>query len=162
MLFLFNIALLFFHPVHVSVSEINYSEKDKALQITSRIFVDDLELGIRARRKEPELDILAPKGITTDELVMDYLNEHFKIKLDGKLQKLKLLGHETEDAALICYIEIENVKKFKSLEVFNDIITEIHSDQSNLVHVTYKGPIKSVRLVRDKPKEVFLFDPKKN
>ena len=102
------------HPLHVSVSEINYSEKDRALQITSRIFVDDLELSIRNQRKEPEMDLLAPKnGLTTDLLVSEYLKDHFRIKLDGKLQKMKLLGHEVEDVAIICYIEIENVKKIK-------------------------------------------------
>ena len=155
-------SLVFFlHPIHVSVSEINYSEKDKALQITSRIFVDDLETSIRRVRKEPEMDLLAPKnGLTTDQLLTDYLKDHFKVKVDGKPQKLKLLGHETEDVAIICYIEIENIKKVKSIEVFNDVITEIHDDQSNLVHVTYKGPVKSARLVKDKPSEVFNVEAK--
>ncbi len=161
MMYLWSVLFFLLHPVHVSVSEISYSEKDKALQITSRIFIDDLELSIRNKRKEPELDILDPKnGLTTDQLVSDYLKDHFKIKLDGKLQKMKLLGHEAEDAALVCYIEIENVKKVKTIEVFNDVITETHSDQSNLVHVTYKGPIRSVRLMRDKPVEIFMFDGK--
>ncbi len=144
------------HPLHVSVSEIQYSEKDKALQITLRIFINDLEMSIRNRRKEPEMDLLAPKnGSTTDLLVTEYLKDHFKITLDGKLQKMKLLGHEVEDVAIVCYIEIENVKKIKVLEVFNDIITETFDDQSNLVHVTFRGPVKSARLVRDKPSEVF-------
>ena len=149
------------HPIHVSVSEINYSEKDKALQITSRIFIDDLELSIRHQRKEPEMDLLAPNnGLTTDLLVSEYLKDHFKIKLDGKLQKMKLLGHEVEDVAIVCYIEIENVKKVKDIEVYNDIITETWDDQSNLVHVTFRGPVKSARLMREKPLEVFKIEPK--
>lgn len=152
---------LFLHPIHVSVSEINYSEKDKALQITSRVFIDDLELSIRTQRKEEELDVTAPKnGLTTNQLVIDYMKEHFKIKIDGKPAKLNFLAVETEDLAFICYIEIENVKKLKTLEVFNDVITETHDDQSNLVHVTYKSPIKSARLMRDKPSEVFKFEVK--
>ena len=153
--------LLFLHPIHISVSEINYSEKDKALQITSRIFIDDLELAIREQRKEPELDITNPKaGLSTNQLVMDYVKEHFKIKVDGKPAKFNFLAVETEDIAFVCYIEIGNVKKVKTLEVFNDVITETHEDQSNLVHVTYKGPIKSARLMRDKPTEVFKFEAK--
>ncbi|HMI66580.1 MAG TPA: DUF6702 family protein [Cyclobacteriaceae bacterium] len=152
---------LFPHPLHVSVSEINYSEKDKALQITSRIFVDDLELSIRNQRKEPELDLLLPKnGLTTDLLVSEYLKDHVRIKLDGKLQKLKFLGHEVEEVAIVCYFEIENVKKVKVLEIFNDMITETWDDQSNLVHVTFRGPVKSARLMRDKPLEVFKIDSK--
>jgi hypothetical protein len=152
-------VLFLVHPIHVSVSEIEYSEKDKALQITSRIFIDDLELAIRTQRKESTLDIMEPKnGMTTQQLVKNYLDEHFKVKLEGKAQKMNFLGMETEDAAIVCYIEIENVKKMKTLEVFNDVITETHDDQSNLVHVKYNGPIKSVRLMRDKPLEVFKFD----
>lgn len=151
--------LLFYHPLHVSITEINYNEKDKALQITSRIFIDDLELSVRTKRNEPELDIIKPNGgLATEKLVNEYLLEHFKVKLDGKPQKMKFLGMETEDAAFICYIEIENVKKIKTLEVFNDVIMETHDDQSNLVHVTYKSPIKSARLMRDKPSEVFKFE----
>src|SRR6267142_2020075 len=151
MVFVLCSLFLFPHPVHVSVSEINYSEKDKALQITSRIFIDDLELSIRKQRKEPEMDLLAPQnGLTTDLLVSEYLKGHFKIKLDGNPQKMKLLGHEVEDVAIVCYIEAENVKKVKTMEVFNDMITETFEDQSNLVHVTVRGPVKSVRLMRDR------------
>jgi hypothetical protein len=161
MITLFYSFILFLHPVHASVTEINYSEKDKALQITSRIFIDDLELAIRARRKDPSLDITQPKnGITTKELVKEYLTDHFKIKIDGKPVKINFLAVDEEDAAFLCYLEIENVKKIKTLEVFNDVITETHDDQSNLVHVTYKSPIKSARLLRDHPIEVFKFEGK--
>ena len=151
----------FLHPIHISVSEINYSEKDKALQITSRIFIDDLELSIRAQRNEPELDLIEPKnGLTTEKMVMDYVLKHFTVKLDGKPQKMNFLGMEREDPALICYIEIENVKKIKTIEVYNDIIMETHDDQSSIVHVTYKGPVKSMRLTKSNPTGSFTFAEK--
>ena len=160
----YNCQLLTFHlahPVHISVTEINYNEKDKSLQIISRLFIDDLELSIRAQRKEPELDIMEPKnGLNTQQLVINYLTEHFKIKLDGKPCKLNFLAVEKEDLSLICYIEIENVKKIKTLEVFNDAIMGTHEDQSNLVHVTFKSPVKSARLVYSKPSEKFMFEKK--
>ncbi len=154
-------CLLSPHPVHISVTEINYSEKDKALQIVSRLFIDDLELSIRAKRKEPELDIMEPKApLTTKQLVIEYLTTHFRVTLDGKLCKLNFLGVEKEDLSLICYIEIASVKKMKTLEVFNDAIMSTHEDQSNLVHVTFKSPVKSARLVYNKPSEKFLFEKK--
>jgi len=144
------------HPVHVSVTEVNYSEKDKALQITSRIFIDDLELSIQKQLGQETLDILKPKnGLTTNQMVSDYLRKHFLVKIDGKPAKIRFLAQEAEDAAIICYLEIENVKKLKTLEVTIDLIQEIHADQSNLVHITYRGPVKSYRLVREKPTEIF-------
>jgi hypothetical protein len=48
----------------------------------------------------------------------------------------------------------------KTLEVLNDVIMEIHDDQSNMVHVTYKSPVKSARLMRGKPSETFTFASK--
>lgn len=148
------LSLLFYilHPIHVSVTEIEYSEKHKSLQIVSRIFIDDLELSIRAKLNDETLDILHPKtGLTTDKLVQDYLQDHFRVRLDGKPVKINFLAHEIEDVAIICYLEIEGVKKLKTIEITNSVIQETHNDQSNLVHVTYKGPIKSLRLTRENP-----------
>jgi hypothetical protein len=160
MILAFYSLLFLLHPLHVSVSEINYSEKDNALQITTRIFIDDLELSIRNQRKEPEMDLLLPKnGLTTDQLLSEYLKDHFKVKLDGKPQRMKLLGHEVEDVAIVCYIEIEKVKKTKIIEIFNDVITETFDNQSNIVHVTFQGPVKSVRLTLEKPSEEFKIQP---
>ncbi len=152
--------LLWLHPVHISVTEINYNEKSKSLQIVSRIFIDEMELGVRSQLKQPDLDLLEPKTSTTQTLIQNYLAQHFKIKIDGKPAKQNFLGFEREDVSLVCYIEIENVKKLKTLEVMNDVVTEIHDDQSNLVHVTYKGPVKSVRLNREKTTEIFKFENK--
>jgi len=161
MITLFYSFILFLHPIHLSVSEINYSEKDKVLQITSRIFLDDLELSIRNQRKQPDLDLLEPgPGLTTEQLISEYVIKRFLVKLDGKVQKLNFLGFEREDPAVICYIEIENVKKFKVIEVKNEVIMETHDDQSNLIHVTYKGPVKSLRLMRDKSSDVLTFESK--
>ncbi len=154
-------CLLVTHPIHLSVSEINYSEKDKALQITSRIFLDDLEASIRNQRNNQELDVLEPgQGFTTEQLISEYVLKHLAIKLDGKTQKLNFLGFERDDPAVICYIEIENIKKFKTIEVRNEVIMDLYDDQSNIVHVTYKGPVKSFRLMRDKPVDALTFDEK--
>lgn len=161
MITFFYSFLLFLHPIHLSVSEINYSEKDKALQITSRIFLDDLELSIQNELDEKDLDLLEPgQGRTTEQLINEYVIKRLTIKLDGKLQKLNFLGFEREDPAVICYIEIEGVKKFKTIEIKNEVIMETHNDQSNLVHVTYKGPVKSLRLMRDKSSDVLMFESK--
>jgi hypothetical protein len=155
------IVLLFLHPIHVSVTEIEYSDKNKSLQITTRIFIDDLELSIRKQTKLESLDLLEPgPGMTTDQLINAYLKEHFKVSIDGKPAKINFLASEIEEPAVICYLEIENVKKLKTLSVTNTVIQETHDDQSNLVHITYKSPVKSYRLVREKPTDTYKFESK--
>lgn len=153
--------LLAFHPIHLSITEVDHNEKSKALQITSRIFIDDLELSIRSKVNEEELDILEPgKGRTTDELVKAYLTDVIKFKVDRKAVKINYLGHEIEGPAMICYVEIENVKKFSSIEVTNKVNLETHDDQSNLVNVNYKGKVKSLRLTNDEPTGAVSFSAK--
>lgn len=155
------LVALLLHPIHVSVTEIEYSEKNKSLQITTRIFIDDLEASIRKQINQESLDLIDPKnGSTTDQLISAYLKEHFKVLIDGKLARINYLASEREEPAIICYLEIENVKKLKTIEVTNTVIQETHEDQSNLVHITYKGPVKSYRLVREKPTEIYRFESK--
>ncbi|HET9486340.1 MAG TPA: DUF6702 family protein [Chryseosolibacter sp.] len=151
--------LLCLHPIHVSVTEIEFDEKDQALEVMMRVFIDDLELTLRNSHKEPELDIFHPKnGMTTDQLVGDYLKDHFKISLDNSLQKTNYLGHEREGEAFIFYIEVPGVKKWKTITIHNDIIMATHDDQSNLVHVYVNERVKSLRLTRNTPADKLTFE----
>lgn len=155
------LAAFSLHPLHVSVTEIEYDEKDKALEIMMRVFIDDLETTMRKTVNEPELDILNPKpGITVDQLMRDYLARHFKISLDNKPQTVNYLGHEREGEAFIFYIEVVKVKKWKTIQVQNSIITDMFDDQSNLVHVTVRGDVHSLRLTKDNPTDKLTFDIK--
>jgi hypothetical protein len=156
----FILSLVFnLHPIHVSIAEVEHNAEAKALQITLRIFVDDLETSIRKKINAPEMDLLEPgEGKSTDALVRDYLAEVLKLKVDRKSVKLNYLGHEIEGPAMICYIEVENIKKFKTIEVTNKAILETHEDQSNLVNVNYKEKVKSLRLTNQKPTDQVTFE----
>jgi hypothetical protein len=148
------------HPMHVSVTEIEMDEKEKRLEIMMRVFVDDLELTLRRNFKQPELDVLEPKGQSLDQLMQEYLKTRFQISLDGKPQLVKYLGHERDHEAFIFYVEVDKVKKWKSIQVQNSIITEIYDDQSNLVHVTLAETVHSLRLTRAKPTDIITFETK--
>jgi hypothetical protein len=151
----------YLHPIHVSVTEIEFDEKDKALEIMMRVFIDDMELTMRNRLNQPELDILHPNnGMTIDQMVGPYINDHFKITLDGKTQTVKYLGHERDSDAFVLYIEVSNVKRFKNIQIRNSVITDTHDDQNNLVHVTVRDNVKSLRLTKDTPVDNLSFEIK--
>ncbi|MEO7987978.1 MAG: DUF6702 family protein [Chryseolinea sp.] len=154
------LSLVSFHPLHVTVTEIEFDEKEKRLEIMMRVFADDLETTMRKQFNQPELDIIRPKGTTVDQMMTEYLKNHLKISLEGKPQKVTYLGHEIEGEAFIFYIEVSNVKKLKTISVSNDILMEIHNDQSNLVHVTVRGTVRSLRLTTEKASDKLTFDSK--
>jgi len=154
------LSLISFHPLHVTVTEIEFDEKEKRLEIMMRVFADDLETTLRKHFNQPELDIIKPAGMTVDQMMTEYLKSHFKISLEGKPQTVKYLGHEIEGEAFIFYIEVSNVKKLKTIAVANDVLMEIHNDQSNLVHVTVREVVRSLRLTAEKSSDKLTFDAK--
>lgn len=146
------------HPIHVSVTEVEYDQKDRALEVMMRVFIDDLELTLRHHLAQPELDILRPaRKDSTDRLVRDYLADHFRISLDDKAQKTTYLGHEQEGEALILYVEVKNVEKWNTITIHNDILMSTYEDQSNIVHVYVGDRVKSLRLTRNTPADRLTF-----
>ena len=151
------IIAIIIHPFHVSVCEIDHNPDIKLLQITHRIFIDDLEEGINLANAgsyelyEPE----NPDQI--DKLISEYVQERFSVYVDGKKQEMNYLGHETDTEAVWCYIEIEKIKKFKSIEVHNTILMEVFPDQANIIHINYADQVKSIQLLGDKTYEAISF-----
>lgn len=146
------------HPIHVSVTEIEYDQKDRALEVMMRVFIDDLESTLRNHLAQPGLNILHPDSkASTDQLVRDYLADHFRISLDNKAQETTYLGHELEGEALILYVEVKDVVKWKTITIHNDIIMSTYDDQSNIVHVYVGDNVKSLRLTRNTPADHLTF-----
>ena len=161
MIFSFFLSLIMtaLHPLHVSVTEIKFDPKDKELEITVRIFLDDLEEAIRQDRKLPSLDITNPgTGLTTDQLVSTYLSTRLTTKVDNKTAVIKYLGHEIDGDAIVVYAYAPGVKKLKSIEVYHSTITEVYEDQSNLVHITLGEKTRSLRLMRDTTSGSIVFE----
>ena len=149
----------FLHPIHVSVTEIEFDQTDSALEIMMRVFIDDLELSLKNSLNQPEFDILnPPKGVKLNDVMGQYLSQHFRISLDGRARPAVYLGHEREGEAFIFYLEVKEVKKWNTISIHNDIIMSTYDDQSNLVHVYVGDKVKSLRLTVNTPADKLTFD----
>ena len=152
-----SILLLWTHPFHVSVCEIEHNADNKSLEITHRIFIDDLEEGIN-RAYVSDFDLYDPHDRDlVDKRIGEYLLDHFKIYLNGKEASANYLGHEADTEAIWCYVEIEKVKSLKVVTVENSLLMEVFPDQSNIIHINYEGEVKSIQLAGDKTAEELIF-----
>ena len=151
---------LLVHPFHVSVSDIKYKEDQKAIQISTRIFLDDLELALQTYTGNDKLDITDKANW---ELVKTSLKEYVLQNLQlwdekDKEYQLNYIGAEIEEDVMWCYVEIEKVKKISQVKVRNSILHEVWGDQENLVHFRAFEKVKSARLYRGEESAVFSWE----
>ncbi len=146
-----------FHPIHVSVTEIEYDAAEKELEIMMRIFIDDLENALRRFHGLERIDVLNPTEVPIEKLISAYLIDKFIVSIDSRQRQFRYLGQEEEGQAFICYIQVPGVNQWRECEVTNSILLEMFDDQSNIVHVTSDGVTRSQRLTRSNPKGRFSF-----
>ncbi|MEP1096855.1 MAG: DUF6702 family protein [Cyclobacteriaceae bacterium] len=147
------------HPFHVSVSEVKYKEEEKAIQISVRIFLDDLEVAIQEYSGNKTLDItLKENWELISENLGKYIPEKFKIYNEKGELEVNYLGAEIEGEVMWAYMEIEKVKKLRTITIRNSLLHETFDDQENLIHFRAFDKVKSARLFKGEDQEVFVWD----
>jgi hypothetical protein len=144
-----SISIRLPHDFHVAIITIDHNPQTKALEITCKVFTDDLEnameaiggikLSLGEKNEHPK----------TDEMLFAYLQNRLQLSVNGQKAEFDWVGKEIELDATWMYIEIPNVADLNALEVTCRILTERFDDQSNLVHVSAKGTRKSLYLRKD-------------
>ncbi|MEM6317074.1 MAG: DUF6702 family protein [Bacteroidota bacterium] len=130
------------HEFHISKCQIEYNEKESALQMTLHLFIDDLEEAL-AMQGAVNLFICTEKEAEKAEIYMyKYLQRQLKIQLDDSTVDYTFIGKEVSEdlIGVWCYLEVENIPTFEKLSVRNGILTETFEDQKNIVSVV--GPQK--------------------
>lgn len=138
------------HPLHLSSTDIVYTTKGGTLEISSRLFTDDLEDALR-KQFNVAADLSSPaRHQAMDELLRKYVAMHFKLQVNGKPLSLNYLGFEKDREAVLVYIESAPLKSPAKIQVFNTLMYDLFDDQTNLMHVSIEGKRKSSKL--DYPK----------
>jgi hypothetical protein len=142
----------------MGVFQVNYAAEKKMIQITSRIFVDDLNSGIE-KKYHKKTFIGTEKETQEDvDLLKKYLSENFTIKVNGQPKVITFLSKEIEsNDVLVCYSRITAVEKFKTLEITNTVLTDWNAEQQNITHISAFGTKKSVLFTESSRKEVLKY-----
>lgn len=126
------------HKFYVSLTEIRYNSESERLEVSMRIFPDDLDLAFEKQFGiNPHL-VTELEHTKADSLIQEYLKVHFAIEVNGDPVILTYLGKEAEADAIWCYLESETIKYPGSILVRNSILTDEFKDQVNIIQV-YSG-----------------------
>jgi hypothetical protein len=142
------------HKFYISVTNVDYSEKDAAIQITTRVFIDDINSVIKERYGIPSKLGTDAEGDLDAEYFEKYLRSKFLVYINGEQVKYTLLGKTYDTDMLICYIEIPEVplQSLKNVAVTNEVLTDMFDEQQNVVHFKINGKKKSFVLLKSSPK----------
>ena len=156
---LFSLAITSFemHKFYVSVTQINFAQDKKAIQITSRIFIDDLNNTLEKKHKK-KFYIGSTKETEEEvQLLKSYINENFSIKVNSKLKQAVFLDKEIEDDVIIVYYVIRDVSKINSLEIKNTLLFDFLPEQQHIIHTQISGKKQSALLTFENQEELLKY-----
>lgn len=137
------------HKYYAAVFNVEHVPKKKILQVTARIFVDDIELAFKRKSGQSYYIGAFNERPDTSQKLQEYLNEKIAVKVNGKSVVPKLLGREMEDDILVCYFTYPATGAIKTFEMKNTLLMDTYPEQQNIVHVTIGGNKKSLLLTND-------------
>lgn len=147
----FTLTSFSVHKFYVSIYQVNYSPSKQRLEITTRIFIDDLATAI-GERYGTKCYLGEEKESPADAaLVQRYLKEHFKIAVNGKNLPLEYLNREFDGMVFIGYFRIRDIPKVRKLEIRNTALTDYVTEQQNIIQTNLRGVRKSAILTVDNP-----------
>jgi len=151
-----QVLWLMLHPFYVSITAVDYNKEAQRMEISCRIFYDDLETALKAGGGGSTIDLINPvnRG-QTDSLIARYLRNHLSLSVDGRPQTLRYLGYEIEDDVAWCYLEAGEITAVQRIVIDNRLLLDQFAKQSNILHVTAYGKRKSTKLDNPEHRAVF-------
>lgn len=135
------------HEFHTSLAEVHYNPSGQALEVSLRVFTDDLESALS--RDNGGKIIRVTEAAAADPFIKSYLAKNFSLIDDGnRRHPVMLLGKEITSDVTWLYFEIRDVESLAGKRLQNAVLTELFDDQINMVN-----------LITPAGKRSFLFKP---
>jgi len=131
-----------FHPVHLTITNVEYNIKTKKIDISFRIFVDDFEKILNTKNNTILNIGKKNEQKKTNKYINEYIYEHFSLKINNseiKSRKILLKKREIKDLTIWLNYSIDYSHEITKVEIFNSLLTDLYKDQKNLLIFTYKN-----------------------
>lgn len=120
------------HKYYTSLAELNYNAETKSVEVSMRVFADDLELALTRRNKRA---VYLDKTKDASALVLIYLKDVFELKNGkGEVKALRWIGMETKADVVWLYFEIPMPEGLEGTALRHRLLFDLFEDQVNLVN----------------------------
>ena len=142
-----------FHPFYISMTEMNYNQRDKQIEISVRIFTNDFEKTLR-KNCHCKIDLQEGKEKKAMETQVNaYILRHLQIKIDGQPENPVFSGFQQEEESTWSYFVIKNIAQVKKMEIDNSLLYDYTNEQINMLHVKANGKEQTDKL--DFPQKIY-------
>ena len=149
---------ILFHPVHVSLTSIDFVPDTDSVKVFVRMYYDDFLLDYKLFDKNASLGYMSDNQSFPREMMGKYLSEKVIIsadnkQLEGKLLNLVLVAQENEISADLVF---RAVLKPEIIAVRNEIMTGLYNDQANMTIIRAGSFEEGVKLTPEKTEQTFI------
>jgi hypothetical protein len=137
------------HKYYMAIYQVDFVPQKKRIQVTSRIFVDDLNSALEKKFRVKSNIGFSQETPQEEANLKKYLAEKFIIKVNGVAKPMTYLSKELDANVMICYFRIPEISKINSLEIENSLLMEWNSDQQNIIQANLNGEKQTVMLTSD-------------
>ncbi|RTL55050.1 MAG: hypothetical protein EKK39_03065 [Sphingobacteriales bacterium] len=143
------------HPFYVSVIDLHHNAKEKMVEVSIRIFTDDLEQVLKKHfNKNVDLTLPANKA-EVDNMIQQYISQKMNVTINNARVHLKYIGYEIQKESVWSYFEIDNIPSIKKMDITSTLLYDYQPTQVNIFHVNCNGEDKSYKL--DNPQNAVSF-----
>jgi hypothetical protein len=137
------------HKYYISLTSIDINTSERILEMSIKVFADDLNQALKLPEGTKMND---PKN---EKVLMEYFKKCFFVKIDGKPVDYNLAGTENDADLTWIYLQAENCLPLQQVTITNTILTEVFSDQINMIYMNQRGETQSEITDKGNPTQSF-------
>lgn len=149
------------HALHVCLVEVHYRPETQLLEVTTKVFTDDLELALGQRARQA-VRLTAAKDLETYAGLMSrWLKDHLQWRADSLPTALSqdYLGAEMNHEAVFLYSQVQVPPGFKELRVRCTLLLAQYDDQVNIISVHHPRALRAGRTYGTRPELTLSWGP---
>jgi hypothetical protein len=150
----FSIWFLF-HPVHVTMTSIDYNPELSTFKVFVRMYFDDFLRDCKLNGVDVQNNNFSIDNSTTRNLIERYISDVVILKVNERQLSGKLNDMNLSDNEITMNFDYLSGKKPKAFSVKNLIMTGLYSDQSNMIIVKINELEEGFKLTPDKTEQTF-------
>jgi hypothetical protein len=143
------------HPVHVTLTSIDYIPEADSFNVFVRMYYDDFLLDFRLSSEEEQSEDFSDYKTFPKNLMWQYINKKLNILVNNKQLKGELVDLKLADNEISIDLLYTAERKPRIITVKNLIMTQLYSDQANMTIIRISDFEEGVKLTSEKTEQTF-------